>query len=706
MRYKKLILVSAFLFLTMTMLSNGVQVQAAKPDNFFFAHMIAPTSNPVRMQYSQLMEGELPKIGIGTELDLISWAALGPRATDQEVGTYAEGGYDICFFGMNLGTPAGHPGDSMQGVYGSTAIPPAGFNVMYWSPETGKNYMNYRAQDSDDIIEEINTNLNLTEAKADLIDWQKLWYDAMPNVIIYNQYEVHAVSKGLYGYDPIFYPLNTIEDVWLTTDYTGTADQVVLAASTGGDTFNPMIATDVYDQYGNNPAFDATVGNTPSKEAVLPSGTVRDTWMEDKYNTTEYLKLYPRVATSTGTFATDGKSFALDIRDDVYFHDGHQVDAWDVALSQQAHLIPAIGSSSYSNNIVPFGMDDKAGKHGNYSFTVTDEDSDGFYEHLNYTMNVTYAPFSTNVLGTWIFPEHILGDPVNHGFDTNGDFDPDSTWITRPGDWRSHSTTTGRTTDPGGYPGPISCGSMIFESFDSTASIITLKKFENIKWDNTTGAWVTDTLDHWNIDNLGDMPDTAKIIVARMDSAIADMKTGGVNIMDPQFTMANILDELQTEASIQSILSPRTGWQAMWLNPKFEYQETHPLNKKGVRHAISHAIPRENLTTRYLNFVTPAYTPLPQTSWGAISEPEMVEYKKTLKATDGTTPLANSTTAYDEYSIDLALDWLETEGYDTTPWREKSTTTLKITGFELLITTLTLTSGGLLFKHRRQGALS
>ncbi|MHA2346379.1 MAG: hypothetical protein ACXACP_06645, partial [Candidatus Hodarchaeales archaeon] len=127
------------------MLGSGIQVQAVdKPANFFSVHLIAPTSNPVRMQFAQLMEEELTKIGIGTELDLISWAALGPRATDQEVGMYSEGGYDICFFGMSLGTPAGHPGSSMQVVYKSTAIPPAGFNVPYWSPVTGSDYNNLR----------------------------------------------------------------------------------------------------------------------------------------------------------------------------------------------------------------------------------------------------------------------------------------------------------------------------------------------------------------------------------------------------------------------------------------------------------------------------------------------------------------------------------------------------------------------------------
>ena len=46
----------------------------------------------------------------------------------------------------------------------------------------------------------------------------------------------------------------------------------------------------------------------------------------------------------------------------------------------------------------------------------------------------------------------------------------------------------------------------------------------------------------------------------------------------------------------------------------------------------------------------------------------MLAYKRTVRASDGTQPEVNSTTAYDEYSIELALRWLKTEGYNTKKW--------------------------------------
>ncbi len=392
------------------------------------------------------------------------------------------------------------------------------------------------------------------------------------------------------------------------------------------------------------------------------------------------MTLYPRIAESMGTWASNGLSYDMDVRENVYFHDGEKVDAWDVAFSFQAPIIPDIGASQYSNLLKPFSLDDKTAKHGNYSFTVTDENNDGFFEHIKFNLNQALTSFETNNLGAFLLPEHVLGDPVDHGFNATSHFSPNDKWFVKPADWQYHSTTTGRKTDPGGYAGPIGCGSMIFKEYDSTTGTISLQKFKDIMWGNTTSQWVSAPgISHWNIGNLDSMPVTAKVILARMEPAIADMKTGGVNIMDPQFTMANILDELQTEASIQPVLSPENDWQAMYFNPKFEQDGVYHLQKKGVCHAISHIVPREDINTYLMKGLGfPAYTPIPVNSWAAIPETELLEFKNALQATDNSTPEANVVTAYDEYSIDKAFDWLDTEGYNTTEWRkytEVTTTT-------------------------------
>jgi ABC-type transport system substrate-binding protein len=640
-----------------------VRVENLTPDDYLFSvHLLIPVSSSSgRLVLPQQIAENLGKIGIGSEVDIVSWARLGPRATDQEVGMYSEGGYDICFFGMSLGSPAGHPGSSMQVVYKSTAIPPQGFNVPYWSPVTGRDYNNLRAQESDDLIDEINTNLNLTEARLALYEWQKVWYDVMPNIIIYNQYEVHAIGSDYFGYDPVGYPFASVQDQWFEGG--DGSETAVLAASTGGDTFISVIATDVYDQYSGAAVLSSLVANAPSLETVLPVTTDRATWMTDRYGTDVGLDLYASAATAMGAFSADGLQYNITMRDDVYFHDGHQADMWDVAFSFQSILIPAVGASQYSNYIDPFGMDNKTALSGNYSFVVEDKNSDGFFESLSFQLVDTYAPFTTDILGVSLRPEHILGDPVDHGFDGSGNFDV-TQWQIQPGNWSTHSMNTGRTSDTGGYAGPIGTGPVYFDSYDATAGVITLKKFVGMKWDGS--AWVADAAVNYYDDHLiTNMPGTLKIIVSSLDASIAEMKNGGVTILDPQFTMANVLEELQAEATIQPVLSPETGWQSVYMNPKFTQDGVRHLNKKGVRHAISHIIPRNEFIQEWMHgLAAPGYTPVPVTSWGAISEEKMVEYKRSVQATDRSYPLSEASTAYDQYSLELAFTWLETEGYD------------------------------------------
>jgi hypothetical protein len=92
------------------------------PPWLFTVSLLAPISSPIRIRPAELLGEELARIGINSELDQISWHLLGPRCPDQEIGIYSEGGYDICCFGIGLGSATGHPDDSIQGLYSSGAI--------------------------------------------------------------------------------------------------------------------------------------------------------------------------------------------------------------------------------------------------------------------------------------------------------------------------------------------------------------------------------------------------------------------------------------------------------------------------------------------------------------------------------------------------------------------------------------------------------
>lgn len=677
MKSKKTLFKIVTLIFAFALLGNVAIMVTAQDElePLFSCHLLAPTNNPVRMQYAQLLETEFAKIGVDVELDLVAWSAMGPRCYYDEAGTYLEGGYDMCCMGMSIGTPASHPGNSMLGIYHNDAVPPFGYNVAMWSNRS-EDYNSYLAEEGSNLIDALNKELDFAEAKKQLVDWQKVHYNAMPQTYVLVQSEVHAVSTGLYGYDPTGYPFTSAEDFWLTSDYTGTANKVVLGTSDSGTRFYDFLGKSVYDQYVSGPIQDALVGNTPSSEAIIPTDVDRETWMKDNYHdvygTTGYLERHPRVATAMGTYDSSGTVYTISIRNDVYWHDGHKVDAWDVAFGFQAELQPDAGSSSYSTLKTEFGTDDKANKHGNYSFTVTE--TAGFADTIEFNLQAVYAPFVLADLGISIKPEHILGDPTTHGFDTNGDFDV-SLWQVQPADWVTHSMNTANSEDAGGYKGPIGCGSMVFYNRDPTSKVVTMKKFDGIRWDDATGAWVDDsTLKHYLVADgvLDDMPDEYTMVAGDMNSIVADCKEGSVNLIDPQFTMAPILEELQEHEKITAILSTESGWQCLYFNPKFEDADgVKHFQKKGIRHGISHAIPREDIVEYLLaGQGVPGYTAVPITNWGAASPAEMLEYKKTIKATDGSTPEADETTAYDSYDLELALDWFETEGYEVQPFRD------------------------------------
>ncbi|MFX0050705.1 MAG: ABC transporter substrate-binding protein [Candidatus Hermodarchaeota archaeon] len=709
MKNKKLYMALLCFVFLLTLYSNSVQAKPTQAEWLFSVHMIAPNNNPARALYSQLMEDELRNIGINAELDLINWPALLQRAALRQVGTYDEGGYDIAFFGMSLGSPAAHVGDNMLGIYHSSGVPPNGFNAMYFSPDRPGDWLDYRAAENDEMIEDITTELNETKAKEIFVDWQKLYFDALPNIMVYNLMEIHPISTGLYGYDPPLGQLQSIEDMWFTDDFiksgTNKNDTLILAASAGPLNFISTIINDVYSQYTVSPINDALLGQAPSLEVVLPAGTDWETWMQANYGVDEPFAFIPRVASGLHTASADGLQINISLRDDAYWHDGHKVDAWDLAFTYQAIMTPGVRSDEYGSLVIAFGEDDKAAGKGNYSFIVEDANSDGHDEKLIINFDTTYAPFPANFLTYTIHPEHILGDPVSHGFNGAGDFDPLNTWRVPPGSWDTHSINTGNPADRGGYKGPIGCGSMVFYEMDQTTRWVTLKKFEDIMWDNSTSDWVaTPGMSHYLIKEgkLGSMVDTAKAIVATtVDSAIADMKVGDIHVIDEQFSMASIFDELQAEALINALQTPATGWQAIYPNP-----QVPDLYKKGVRHAISHVVPREDIIEHIfdgLGYI--AFTPIPPQSWAVIPQDEMVAYKRTVAASNGSLLLTGETTAYDSYDPELALDWLETEGYDVDPWREGAEPTepgAGAPGFELLVALSAITLPVVTLHKRRR----
>ncbi|MHA1945187.1 MAG: ABC transporter substrate-binding protein [Candidatus Hodarchaeales archaeon] len=672
---RKRILVLWLLVLVSTFTVGTQLVEAAKePNAFFTVSILLPTNNLERLQFAEAISSELAKIGIDVNLEMKTWAEIGPRIFSSS--PYDEGGYDICFYGMETGALTGHPGGLLKTQY--LDLPPEGANVMQWAPDR-EDQMNYLAAASKDLITSINENLNHSEAKDECYEWQKIWYDALPNNMIYSQSEVFIISKGLLGFDPLMNPLASLESQWTNSSFLGDNDTIVLAGSYPIYNFNAMFQGNTFesvDHLISSTPLDSLIGFTPSNEIVLPTGTNRAEWMLENFNTTTSLEMYPRVALNMGQYSPDGLMYNISVRDDVLWHDGHLLDAWDVAFSFQAYSIFGV----YEDWLDAIGPSNRDQQQGVYSFIVEDKNNDSFSEHISFQFVEKFAPFESEVLGFPLFPEHILGDPVSHGYN-NGTFSSNQ-WIAPPGIWDVHSFNTGNSADIGGLEGPVGCGSTIFKDYNHISRVSTLQKFENIQWNNVSGEWVVNNSnDHFLVKagKLTNMPNNVKMIFQpNRDTAVASMKNGEINILDPIFTdvfqmetaeLREFVDQLQMESSIVPVIANGSIYQAMFFNPNFEQAGIRHLNLKGVRHAISHMIPRLEIIDQLLSgFGTPSYSPLLSSSWATIPERDLLDYKKTVKASDGTKPEENATTAYDMYSIKTALRWLKTEGYDVSRW--------------------------------------
>lgn len=452
----------------------AVETDNERPISFKFNILIF-TEQTLGLEIAKNLQQNLPKIGIEAVIDIWDYDSYYARDGDFLLAPAVHGGYDMKIVTLPFESPLVHPNRMLQMTYGADSIPPDGFNLMLWS-SAKPEYLTSRADESNHYIEQMNKELDLFNSRTLSQEWQLLWYDVMPNIVVYYPYETHVISEGLFGYDPIKYvlesqgndlkvnPLGSIETIKLFYQYPGLQDNVVFGMSSFPRYLIDPLRTDIYGSIAISPIFDSLVGLTPSDELVLPTGTDRRQWMEENYHeifdTTDYLEIYPRVAKKLGNFSEDGRQYTIQLRDDVYFHDGQKVDAWDIAFSFQLHLNPEIKSLSYSQRLEGFGIDNNRNNHGNYSFIPKDLNEDGFYETITFVFTKKWPNFLTDYLGSVIFPEHILGDPLNHGF-TNFDeivyktnynysdfnFDPKKNWQVTPTDMYKHSFFTLNTFD-------------------------------------------------------------------------------------------------------------------------------------------------------------------------------------------------------------------------------------------------------------------
>ena len=645
--------------------------------------LIAPTSNPARRQWAQIIQNSYVSAGIDAHLVYMSfgqWLALvlgnstcgrGGAPPPVIAGaqncpepSFANGGWDAGFLGNGGGTTL--PDFSTQNVVlyrGDTAadFPPTGQNYYWWTNST----YNQLAQD-------YGSNFNASQRLADARQMVRIVADQRPGVII--EYPLQ-----IYAWNPNFMPWGTTNAITETTaglDWqhwaTGSTTTVNAAVTGSLDSANPLpnpTQNSEYDRY----IYGSTGGTAQFGTGALEEADARGTGV------------YIDAIANRIVVSPDHLKYTISFKAHS-FQDGVAVTSDDYVFTNMAEVISAVSYVAGGTTLGALGTSDQ------FTFLngTTDYVNNGVYQHggsppagwtpssvwnsinqtaFSFTLPAPYLFADPEITATGALPMHLLEQlpfaswqtsPLS-GFTSgcsNGQ-DIMSNPCPQGGLSGNNFKVTWNSARYGGNGsyiayGPVGDGAYVYHGFDSTTSTATLVKYSGY-W-NATGL---EALHEFTIS-------TVHIVsIPGKDAAIAAYGTGSsdINFLDGQYTFnkddATALANLG--ATVARVNDPANGWQEMPLNdanpiwgtgiatPKGQSDQAHAsLYAKYVRTALSFLIPRENIVNNLLQGLgTPGLTEFFPTQ-GVITPGDIYT---------GVTG--------DPYNQGLALSYLASAGYDT-----------------------------------------
>jgi ABC-type transport system substrate-binding protein len=314
----------------------------------------------------------------------------------------------------------------------------------------------------------------------------------------------------------------------------------------------------------------------------------------------------PALATSWEV-ADDDKTWTVNLRQGVKWHDGVEFTAEDVKFTYTAAMADELASQqgAFVKSIV--GSPD--------NIEIVDDYT------LIFHLPEPYAFFASGLIseGTtgWILPKHVL---------ENVPYDQ----------WRTHSFNTGEgtyTANGQTFTGPIGTGPYKYESYDPVTFTNTLTKND----------------EYWDAQNLESkglfgIEQYIVVFIEGSDAAITALKTGEVDVLDSQYSLQAKL------GSIEAPWGDYVGYDAFGVqelgfnmkHPIFGTGVDTPLGKQDpsraaeaaryVRQAISHMVPRESIIANILDgYGTPGVTtPITPLTFGYDSSYEPYSYDITL----------------------------------------------------------------------------
>lgn len=573
-----LILLSAFLL--------PAAFSARGQETLFHVTLTVPSTNPSRQAWSEIIYQNMIDAGIDVDRVIQDWGTIYDRALDPPPDiagkVFDDGGFDMLFVGYAMGIDP-----DPYSLYDSSQIPP------------GQNYYFWEDDENDRLCKLIKETVDETQRLEYVKEWQKYAADEQPSIpLLYTREVVAFDPTALAGhpFEILHYPVWPGVDEWELNPST-TQDTIVLA-QTGPcpeEGLNPWVTTSYYD--------------------LTTYGVVFDTLT--RHENLETLAVIPELATSWSV-ADDEKTWTVNLRQGVMWHDGVEFTAEDVKFTYTAAMADDLASNAGAFVAEIIGSPE--------NIEIVDDYT------LIFHLPAPYAYFASSIMSEgygFMIPKHILEDiPYD--------------------EWRSHTFNTGEgsyTANGQTWYGPVGTGPYWYAGYDPTT-------FTNA---------LTRNDDYWNGQDLMTrglfgIPNYLVVFIEGSDAAITALKTGEVDVLDSQYHL---------EAKLDSIEEPWGDWisyeafgvQELGVNMRHPILGTGvdtPLGQEDsskaaeaaryVRQAISHLIPRQSIIDTILDgYGTPAVT----------------------------TPITTLTAGYDtslqpySYDVEMAKSLLAAAGYDT-----------------------------------------
>lgn len=654
-----------------------IPIAKAASAPYFSITLIAPTSNPVRRQWAQIIQNSFVSAGIQANLVYMSfgqWLGLllgnstcgasgaPPPLPVEESGSqncpmasFANGGWDAGFVGNGGGTALPDFGSQNVVLYRGAAagdFPPNGANYYWWYNATYNQ-----------LAADYGSNFNSQARLADAQQMVKIVADQRPGVVIDYPLEVYA-------WNPAFKPWGTTNAITSTTagyDWqhwaTGSITTVNAAVTGGLDSVNPLpnpAQNSFYDRYLYG----------PPQNAFLKEPDARGSGV------------YFNALANNIVVSSDHLTYTVSFKAHV-FQDMVPVTADDYLFTNMAALVTATAYVAGGTYTGWFGGMDQF----TYLNGTTDYVNAGVYQHggsapSGWTATSVWKSINATAFSFTLPAPLLFADPLivassatpMHIYEQV----PFAQWQTSPLSGFTSGCTNGENiiTNPcpqgglsqnsfkvtwnsaryGGngtatFWGPPGDGAYIYHGYDATTQTGTLVKFGDY-W-NATGL---EALHEFTINTVN------VVSIPGKDAAIAAYNNP-INFLDGQYTFNK--DDATAMAGLGAFVAyvndPANGWQEMPLNnanPLWGLGTTTPNGKtdpthastyaKDVRAAMSFLVPRQEIVNSLLQGLgTPGISEFFPTS-GVISPGDIYQG-----------------VSMDPLNVQTALAYLASAGYNT-----------------------------------------